>query len=55
MDARIGLSFSRFEVYLRGENLTDTRSNVFYFKSVGNEFFAAGKPLALYTGITFKL
>jgi len=54
-DARIGLSFPRFELYLRGENLTNTRSNVFYFKSVGNEFFAAGKPLALYTGITFKL
>ena len=55
VDARIGLSFPRFELYLRGENLTNTRSNVFYFKSVGNEFFAAGKPLALYTGITFKL
>ena len=55
LDARVGLSFPRFEVYVRGENLTDTRSNVFYFKSVGNEFFAAGKPLALYCGITFKL
>lgn len=55
LDARVGLSFPRFEVYVRGENLTDTRSNVFYFKSVGNEFFAAGKPLALYCGITLKL
>lgn len=55
LDARVGLSFPRFEVYVRGENLTNTRSNVFYFKSMGNEFFAAGKPLALYTGITFKL
>ena len=55
LDARIGLRLSNCEIYLRGENLTDTRSNVFYFKSMGNEFFAAGKPRILITGITIKL
>ena len=52
---RIALVGSGWEIYVRGENLTNARGNAFYFKSVGNEFFAATKPRMIMTGITIKL
>ena len=55
LDARIGLAFSRFELYLRGQNLTNTVAHTFYFKSMGNEFLAKGKPRILITGISIKI
>ena len=54
-DARLALVFPKWEVYVRGENLTDSPGHSFYFKSVGNEFFAGVKPRILLTGITVKL
>ena len=55
-NARAALELSRkWEISLRGENLINTSSNVFYFKSMGNEFLAAGKPLTLMAGITYYL
>ena len=55
-NARAALELSRkWEISLRGENLMNTSSNVFYFKSMGNEFLAAGKPLTLMAGITYYL
>lgn len=55
LDARLALVFPGWEVYVRGENLTDAPGHSFYFKSVGNEFFACVKPRMLFTGITIKL
>lgn len=55
IDARLALVFNRWELYVRGENLADTPGHSFYFKSVGNEFFASIKPRILLTGITIKL
>ena len=52
---RLALECSRFEVYLRGSNLAQDRSRTFYFKSIGNDFFALSKPRALILGITLKV
>ena len=54
-DARIALVFPRWEIYVRAENLTQTPGHSFYFKSVGNEFFAGVKPRTILTGISIKL
>jgi len=54
-DGRVALVSDNWELYVRGENLTDASGRSFYFKSVGNEFFARVKPRTLMTGITFKL
>lgn len=54
IDARTALVFSHWEIYLRGENLMDAKGHVFYFKSVGNEFFANERPRTFLTGITIK-
>ena len=47
--------FKRFDVFLRGENLTGERFEVFYFKSVGRSFFQIGKPLRLTVGISVNI
>ncbi len=51
LDGRIALAFAKWELYLRGENLTDAPIQGFYFKSMGNEFIARSKPRILMTGI----
>ncbi len=53
-DAGISMSFGKVELYIRGTNLTDIRNNVFYFKSMGNEFLALSKPRILTAGIILK-
>ena len=55
LDSRIALAFPKWEVYLRGENLTDTPGRSFYFKSIGNEFFARVRPRIILLGISIKL
>lgn len=52
---RIALVFPDWEIYVRGENLTDTQGHSFYFKSIGNEFFACCKPRMIMIGTTFNL
>lgn len=52
-DARVRLG--RFQVYLRGENLTGTRYRTFYFKSMGNEFFQVSKPAIVTLGVQVSL
>lgn len=55
-NARMALTLSeKWEFSLRADNLLNAKSNVFYFKSMGNEFLAAGKPLTLLAGITYYL
>ena len=55
-NARVALTLSeKWEFSLRADNLLDAKSNVFYCKSMGNEFLAAGKPLTLLVGITYYL
>ena len=52
---RIALVFTDWEIYVRGENLTDSHGRTFYFKSIGNEFFASDKPRTIMIGTTFNL
>ena len=54
-DARIALVTNDWELYVRADNLTDEPGRRFYFKSMGNEFFASAKPRIIMTGITLKL
>lgn len=53
--ADITASFGKFDVFFRGENLTDTDYAVFYFKSVGNSFFQMGRPRRFKVGVSFNL
>lgn len=53
--ARAEARFRKFKLYLQGENLSNTRYNAFYFKSMGNEFFQAGRPLNMHLGIQIVL
>ena len=53
--AHISVALKKMEFFVRGENLTNTRYNTFYFKSVGNEFLQVAKPARFSTGISFKI
>ena len=53
-DARISLSFPRWEIWLRGENLTGSTGKNFYFKSVGREFFSREHPYNILIGISIN-
>ena len=54
-NARIALQADKWEFFVRADNLTDETHRSFYFKSMGNEFFALDKPRIIMTGITLKL
>ena len=53
--ARAALVFDNWQIYVSAQNLTNQGGRSFYFKSVGNEFFAQTKPRIIMTGITIKL
>ena len=53
--ADVRLTTSKAELWLRGQNLTGTEYAVFYFKSVGNSFFQAGKPRRFTIGLSINL
>lgn len=53
LGADMMLSFKWFDLFVRGENITDADYNVFYFKSVGNSFFQTGKPARFSLGLMF--
>jgi outer membrane receptor protein involved in Fe transport len=52
LGASVELRKGDFSLSLWGQNLTDTKYNTFYFKSVGNSFFSYGKPRVL--GVTLS-
>jgi outer membrane receptor protein involved in Fe transport len=54
-DARIALSFSKWEIWLRGENLSGRTGRNFYFKSVGREFFSLERPCNILLGISINI
>ena len=45
LGAQATLRINNFELSIWGRNLTNTRFNVFYFKSVGEEFYSEGAPI----------
>lgn len=44
LGAEVRCLFKGIDLFIRGDNLTGTDYCTFYFKSVGNSFFQAGKP-----------
>ena len=55
LGAGIRATFDKYEVWLRGENLTDTQYRTFYFKSVGRSFFQVGKPVRFTIGVSLEI
>ena len=53
LDASVRLEHARYSIGLWGRNLAGTSYDVFYFKSVGNEFVQCGRPRTL--GITLNI
>ena len=53
--ARASLTFERWELYLRGENLTGSSGRNFYFKSIGREFFSRERPASIVLGIHINI
>ncbi len=53
--ARLALELRSMEIYVSGANLTDVKGYNFYFKSVGNEFFAREKPRTISFGVKYNL
>ncbi|MBR1869604.1 MAG: TonB-dependent receptor [Bacteroidales bacterium] len=52
---RLSITVPRAEFYLSGERLAVKQYPVFYFKSVGREFFALSRPAAIAFGINLNL
>lgn len=55
LGAYIGLVLDGYTLYIRGENLTNTQYGLFYFKSMGNEFFQTSLPARIRLGISINL
>lgn len=53
--AKLAFSFPWGEIYCRGNQLDGKQYPVFYFKTVGREFFALSRPIQIMTGITINL
>lgn len=53
LDASVRLEHPRYGIDLWGRNLTDRAYDLFYFKSVGNEFLQRGRPRTF--GITLHI
>lgn len=55
LGAQLSLRFDKTTVTLWGKNLTNSDYNVFYFKSVGKEFFSKGAPIHAGIRVNFNL
>ncbi len=55
LGAYIGLVLDGYTLYVRGDNLTNTQYGLFYFKSMGNEFFQTSLPIRVRLGISINL
>ncbi|MDE6642557.1 MAG: TonB-dependent receptor [Muribaculaceae bacterium] len=44
-----------FSFELSGENILDTKFNIFYFKSIGNSFLQRGKPARIFGTLRFTI
>lgn len=55
LGGRIAADLGKCTLYLRGDNLADRQARTFYFKSMGEEFFALSKPRRLIIGIQLNI
>lgn len=53
LDASVRIEHERYSIDFWGRNLTDTRHDIFYFKSMGHEFVQRGRPRTF--GITLNI
>ena len=53
--ANLTLEWKYIQLDLWGRNLADTPYNVFYFRSMGNDFLQRGKPRELGATLRFEL
>jgi hypothetical protein len=53
--ADVSVAFRWFDLRFRMDNILNEDYNVFYFKSVGNNFIQRGKPLRWNIGINISL
>lgn len=53
LDASLRIEHARYAIDIWGRNLTGERYDVFYFKSIGNEFVQRGRPRTF--GITLSI
>lgn len=52
--ADLSVKAGRFRFWCRAENILSEEYKVFYFKSMGNEFFQMGKPARIRIGISYS-
>lgn len=52
LGSNINLGFKDFSLILRANNITNTKYDTFYFRSMENDFFQAGKPFNWSVGVT---
>ena len=52
-EASVRIEHARYSIDFWGRNLSDKRYDVFYFKSIGNEFVQRGRPRTF--GITVNI
>lgn len=55
LGARIGIAHGAFSLSAWGQNLTNSRHNIFYFQSMGNNFLQQANPLQFGLDLTLNL
>lgn len=55
LGARIGIAHGAFSLSAWGQNLTNSRHNIFYFQSMGNNFLQQSNPLQFGLDLTLNL
>ena len=55
LGATLSLEWQYVQLQLWSRNLTNTKYDVFYFRSMGNDFLQRGKPLELGINLKFKI
>ena len=55
LGATFSLEWKYIKLQLWGKNLTGTKYDVFYFRSMGNDFLQHGKPLELGVNLKFEI
>ena len=54
-DASISLNMKQFTLSLWAKNITNTDYDVFYFRSIGNDFLQQGKPAQFGATLRFEM
>ena len=55
LSANVVFDVNPVKIIFRGENLTGTRYDLFWFRSVGNDFYQSGRPFTWSVGLSFEI